>query len=55
MEEDSVDRLWLVVRSLKNSEGKYVSAFYFFLFDNIHEGYLYLIVLSRTISSVSSM
>ncbi len=25
LEEDSVDRLWLVVRSLKNTEGKYVS------------------------------
>jgi hypothetical protein len=25
MEEDSVDRLWLVVRSLKNPQGKYVS------------------------------
>lgn len=25
MEEDSVDRLWLVVRSLKKPEGKYVS------------------------------
>lgn len=25
MEEDSVDRLWLVVRSLKNPEGKFVS------------------------------
>jgi hypothetical protein len=26
MEEDSVDRLWLVVRSLKKPEGKYVSS-----------------------------
>ena len=25
LEEDSVDRLWLVVRSLKNLSGKYVS------------------------------
>ena len=25
LEEDSVDRLWLVVRSLKNQLGKYVS------------------------------
>jgi hypothetical protein len=25
MEEDSTDRLWLVIRSLKNPEGKYVS------------------------------
>ncbi len=24
-EEDSVDRLWLVIRSLKSPEGKYVS------------------------------
>jgi len=24
MEEDSVDRLWLVIRSLKSPEGKYV-------------------------------
>lgn len=23
MEEDSTDRLWLVIRSLKNTEGKY--------------------------------
>lgn len=27
MEEDSVDRLWLVVRSLKKPEGKYVLIF----------------------------
>jgi hypothetical protein len=27
MEEDSTDRLWLVIRSLKNPEGKYVSLY----------------------------
>jgi len=27
MEEDSVDRLWLVVRSLKKPEGKYVRTY----------------------------
>jgi hypothetical protein len=25
MEEDSTDRLWIVIRSLKSPEGKYVS------------------------------
>ena len=27
LEEDSVDRLWLVIRSLKTQEGKYVNNF----------------------------
>lgn len=26
LDEDSVDRLWLVIRSLKSTEGKYVSS-----------------------------
>ena len=28
-EEDSVERLWLVIRSLKSPEGKYVTISYF--------------------------
>ena len=32
MEEDSVDRLWLVVRSLKRPEGKYVLITYLISF-----------------------
>lgn len=36
LEEDSVDRLWLVVRSLKNPEGKFVRTS--FILMNSHIG-----------------
>ena len=35
LEEDSVDRLWLVVRSLKSPIGKEVSIFGLLIFDRI--------------------